>query len=202
MLKCLSKNLMLPVLMPLAMSLPTWCGDRRSIMLRRAHLFSVSAPEDAPTKRLNLSLPWRLFFSTWSASASGTFLYGKWVLCKIQVEVGERLLRISNAREARPSNVGTRGEQVNQILSLGNLLKVCRSPHTASERCRYRHGGLRKRNWWAWAAYSEVAKSSEAPRVKVLIDVWLTEWWKTTCLDQIMSCHDFVSEPTYLILPR
>jgi hypothetical protein len=43
-------------------------------MLSRAQRFSVSAPEEAPTKRLYLSCPWRLFFSTWSARAVGIFL--------------------------------------------------------------------------------------------------------------------------------
>ena len=64
MLKCLSKNLMLPLFIPLAISLPTWWGDRRSIMFSLAHLFSVSAPDDAPTNKLYLSFPWRPFFST------------------------------------------------------------------------------------------------------------------------------------------
>lgn len=50
------------------------CGDLRSIMFRRAHRFSVSAPDDAPTKRLYLSLPCKSFFSTWSARAVGIFL--------------------------------------------------------------------------------------------------------------------------------
>lgn len=74
MLRCLSKNLMFPMLMPFAISLPTWCGLRRSIMLSFAQRFSVSAPDEAPTKRVYLSFPCKLFFSTWSASAVGTFL--------------------------------------------------------------------------------------------------------------------------------
>jgi hypothetical protein len=66
--------------MPFAISFPTWWGLLLWIISNLAHLFSVSEPLDAPTKREYLSLPWRLFFSTWSARIVGIFLHHKFQL--------------------------------------------------------------------------------------------------------------------------
>jgi hypothetical protein len=90
MLKCLSAKRMRPELIPLATSLPTWCGARKSIMSNLAHLrdndqravlafvyresrtrtrqiaylSSTSGPTEAPTKRLNFIFPSRPSLST------------------------------------------------------------------------------------------------------------------------------------------
>lgn len=150
MLRCLSKNLIWPLLMPFAISFPTWCGLRRSIMLRRAQRFSVSAPEEAPTKRLYFSWPWRLFFSTWSARAVGTILNscslvsncranGHPVSPRIEEDIKTNVLGVSHTREAGPADIRAMREEMDQILSFSKLVEIRGPSNTALQEGRSSH---------------------------------------------------------------
>ena len=55
------------------------------------------------------------------------------ILLDVVGQGGRDLLRIADASEAAPSNVGAVGEMVQQVLCLGQLLQVARPPHTALE---------------------------------------------------------------------
>lgn len=148
MLRCLSKKLICPLFNPLAISFPTWCGLRRSIMFNDAHRFSVSAPDEAPTNSGYRSLPCKLFFSTWSAMAVGTFLF----IISLHPfyntpykDEGENILRIPNTRKPRPSNRSPIREQVDQILRLSKLLEVRGALNAASQERRSSHDSTKCR---------------------------------------------------------
>jgi len=67
-----SENSIRPSLIPLAISFPTWWGNRLAIISFLAHRSSTSGPVEAPQNKLNLIFPCKPCSSTCWARAAGT----------------------------------------------------------------------------------------------------------------------------------